>query len=287
MEPRDRHSRAPIVAAFSPQSAAREPVEFGVAASRVTGAPLIVAVVRHGGPVVRHVAGAVSEGDDERTLEHLRLGLDREGLRDVEIREFEDRTATRGLARALDELAPELIVLGSTRRGAVGSALVGTIAERVIRSSSCPVAVVPNGYERPDAGVQVIGAAFAPTPEGREALHVAAGLAGAGGVRLRAITVLDRGHAAESLDVRAAIAELAPKADVDVLAGDPAGGLVAASQALDLLVMGSRGRGPKRAVVLGSVSRRVADRSACPVLIVPRGVVATTVTAIDHAAAVP
>ena len=35
--------------------------------------------------------------------------------------------------------------------------------------------------------------------------------------------------------------------------------------------MGSRGLGPKRAVLLGSVSRRVAERSACPVVILPRG----------------
>jgi nucleotide-binding universal stress UspA family protein len=300
METHDSHSRAPIVAAFSPQTAAREPVEFGVAASRVTGAPLIVAAVRHSGPVVRSVAGEVSEGDDDRTLEHLRLGLERRGLRDVEIRVFEDRTAARGLARALDELAPELIVLGSTRRGATGSALVGSTAERVIHASSCPVAVVPNGYESPESGVQVIGAAFSPTPEGREALHMAAGLARSGGARLRAITVLDREHAAEQSAglmasqhhdtaasegeagrrrlgaegaLRDAIAELAGDldVDVDVLVNDAADGLVAASQGVDLLVMGSRGLGPKKAVVLGSVSRKVVDRSACPVLVLPRG----------------
>ena len=35
--------------------------------------------------------------------------------------------------------------------------------------------------------------------------------------------------------------------------------------------MGSRGLGPRRAVVLGSVSRRVVDRAACPVVVIPRG----------------
>jgi nucleotide-binding universal stress UspA family protein len=300
MVTRDSSSRAPIVAAFSPQSAAREPIEFGVAASRITGAPLVVVAVRHGGPLVNQLAGPVSEGDDARTLEHLRQGLDRRGLRDVEVRILDDNTAARGLARAVDELEPELIVLGSTQRGPKGSALLGTTAERVIHSSSCPVVVVPNGYERPDEGVQVIGAAFTPTPEGREAVHVALSLARAGRVRLRAITVLDPKHVkAQSpppsarqrrdttlhetgvaryqveaeAELRDAIAEFGPdgEADIDILVNDPADGLIAASRNVDLLVMGSRGLGPKRAIVLGSVSRKVADRSACPVLIVPRG----------------
>jgi hypothetical protein len=38
-----------------------------------------------------------------------------------------------------------------------------------------------------------------------------------------------------------------------------------------MLVMGARARGPKRSVVLGSVSRAVAAGAACPVLILPRG----------------
>lgn len=47
-------------------------------------------------------------------------------------------------------------------------------------------------------------------------------------------------------------------------------GIVAASENLDLLVMGSRAYGPVRAVMLG-VSRQVIARAASPVLILPRG----------------
>jgi nucleotide-binding universal stress UspA family protein len=306
METQDPQSRSPIVAAFSPGTAAREPLEFGLAASRVTGAPLVIVAVRHGGPVMHQRAGGeVAEGDEDRTIEHLRTGLGRRGLHDVEVRVFEDNTAARGLARAVDELDPELIVLGSTRRGKVGSALLGTTAERVIHSSSCPVAVVPNGYEKPAEGVQTIGAAYSDTEEGHEALHAAASLARAGGVKLRAITVLDPDHAAAEYEgrmaeqhhdaapeqgeaargrmareqqVRDAVAAVAGDldAEVDILVNEPADGLVAASEQVDLLVMGSRGLGPKRAVVLGSVSRKVVDRAACPVLVLPRGASAKT-----------
>jgi nucleotide-binding universal stress UspA family protein len=304
METQDRHSRAPIVAAFSPDTAAREPLEFGHAASQVTGAPLVIVTVKSGGPVMHRMAGGeVPDADVDRTIEHLRQGLMRRGLHDVEVRIFEDNTAARGLARALDELNPELIVVGSTRRGNVGSVLLGTTAERLIHASSCPVAVVPNGYERPEAGVQVVGAAYTPTPEGREALHAAATLARARGAKVRAILVVDPDHAHEGSgglmaaqhrdtapaeteaargrlaaddDLRAAIAELADGVDVeaDVLVNEPADGLVAASENVDLLIMGSRGLGPKRAVLLGSVSRKVVDRAACPVLVLPRGATA-------------
>ena len=304
METKDPKSRSPIVAAFSPDSAAREPLEFGLAASRVTGAPLVIVTVRHGGPLIHSRGGDVSEGDDDRTIEHLREGLRRRGLRDVEVLVFEDQTAARGLARAVDELDPELIVVGSTRRGAAGSALLGTTAERLIHSSSCPVAVIPNGYETPEGGVRLIGAAYSSSDEGREALHAAASLARAGGAKLRAITVLDPEHASEGEgrmaeqhdelspgadeaargrlgrehDLHDAVAALGDGLDVevDILVNEPADGLVAASEQVDLLVMGSRGLGPKRAVVLGSVSRKVVDRAACPVLVLPRGASAKT-----------
>jgi nucleotide-binding universal stress UspA family protein len=304
METQDPQSRSPIVAAFSPGTAAREPLEFGLAASRVTGAPLVIVAVRHGGPLMNSRVGEVEEGDEDRTIEHLRTGLGRRGLHDVEVRVFEDHTAARGLARAVDELDPELIVLGSTRRGKAGAALLGSTAERVIHSSSCPVAVVPNGYTKPEGGVKLIGAAYSPTDEGREALHAAASLARAAGVKLRAITVLDREHASEGEgrmaeahdelspavdeaargrlghehDLREAVAQVAGDldAEVDILVNEPADGLVAASEQVDLLVMGSRGLGPKRAVVLGSVSRKVVDRAACPVLVLPRGASAKT-----------
>jgi len=50
-----------------------------------------------------------------------------------------------------------------------------------------------------------------------------------------------------------------------------ADGLLAAARHVDLLVMGSRGRGPLRAAILGSVSHSVSRQAPCPVVILPRG----------------
>ena len=161
------------------------------------------------------------------------------------------------------------------------------------------VTVIPEDYEPPAAGLQTIGAAYAPTPEGREALRVAAALARASSARLRAIEVLDPKHAAEQspgllatstttgtpLRTRPRAHRLTKEAElqealdavsegleseIDVLFNDPADGLLAAARHVDLLVMGSRGRGPVRAAILGSVSHSVAKEAPCPVLILPR-----------------
>ena len=59
---------------------------------------------------------------------------------------------------------------------------------------------------------------------------------------------------------------------VDAFLEDPAESLIRVSENLDLLVCGSRGYGPLRAVLLGGVSRRVAAEAQCPVIVLPRGV---------------
>src|SRR4051794_39102941 len=106
--------RPPILAAFSVESAGREPVEFGLAASRVTGAPLIIVAVAQGN-IATHFALQAStdapHGAHAEALQHLRNELRNRGVHDVDIRIFEDRNPARGLAHAMDELEPELIVL--------------------------------------------------------------------------------------------------------------------------------------------------------------------------------
>src|SRR5918998_1197280 len=212
---------APVIAAFSPSISSRDPLNFAIAASEVTRAPLIVVHVRIGGPVVSAIGAGVDDsmGDDARGLEHLRVDLARQKV-PVSIEVVDSRTVFGGLRRAIEKHRPQLVVLGSSTRSAMGSVLMGGTAEKIVHEAACPVAVVPVGYKRPDQGVQLVGD-----------LH----------------------------------------AEFDVLAGDPGDALIGASRHVDLLVMGARGRGARRAAVLGSVSRKVAGGAACPLLILPRG----------------
>jgi nucleotide-binding universal stress UspA family protein len=60
--------------------------------------------------------------------------------------------------------------------------------------------------------------------------------------------------------------------ETDAFIGHPAEELVHMSEFVDLMVVGSRGYGPRRAVLLGSVSRHLMNEAACPVIVLPRGV---------------
>jgi nucleotide-binding universal stress UspA family protein len=51
-----------------------------------------------------------------------------------------------------------------------------------------------------------------------------------------------------------------------------------------VLVVGSRGYGPLRAVLLGSVSRRLMTEAHCPVIVVPRGVEAALEALLEESA---
>jgi nucleotide-binding universal stress UspA family protein len=85
--------------------------------------------------------------------------------------------------------------------------------------------------------------------------------------------------------LRAAVAELGDDVatEADAFVGDAAEILIELSEQLDLLVCGSRGYGPLRAVVLGSVSRRVAGDARCPVIVLPRGATTPLEELVAHA----
>src|SRR5262249_18260297 len=93
--------RAPILAAFSPKAAGIAPVESALAASHVTGAPIVVVAVSHGDAPVQDVDDADGRPHSVKQLEQE---LAARGVEDVEIRIVDDHTPARGLARAIDEL---------------------------------------------------------------------------------------------------------------------------------------------------------------------------------------
>ena len=52
--------------------------------------------------------------------------------------------------------------------------------------------------------------------------------------------------------------------------GRPADRLIALTETVDLMVVGSRGYGPLKAVLLGGVSGQLIRSAACPVIVIPR-----------------
>jgi nucleotide-binding universal stress UspA family protein len=81
-----------------------------------------------------------------------------------------------------------------------------------------------------------------------------------------------RRHQGEELDRAVSAVDDQLEATAALLDGDVAEVLAHEARELDLLVLGSRGYGPVRAVLLGSVSSAVVRSIERPVVIVPRGV---------------
>jgi nucleotide-binding universal stress UspA family protein len=185
----------------------------------------------------------------------------------------------------------QLIVVGSAHRGRIGRVLAGDVTAGTLHGAPCPVLVAPAGYARHGGGLDTIGVGFDGSPESRAALELAHELAKAAGARLRVIDVVvppDPGgsfpayrpdweeHARirrEEAEARLGevLAELGDMATGDVAFGRPARELAYEANHLDLLVMGSRGYGPVRRLMLGSTSGRLVHEAPCPVLVLARG----------------
>jgi nucleotide-binding universal stress UspA family protein len=181
----------------------------------------------------------------------------------------------RGLHQLGLDCDADLLVVGSSSRGPVRRVLVGDDARGTITGASCPVAVAPHGYVEQTYEIENVGVAYDGGAEAEAALAVARQFAAAHGARLAALTVVSP-VAGAMPDVptlqRAARDSLRQLEGVEgrVAVGTPAGELVAFGEELDLLVVGSRGRGPLRRLILGSTSVQLAREARCPLLIVPR-----------------
>jgi nucleotide-binding universal stress UspA family protein len=300
----------PILVGYDPAAGDRAALEFGIAAAEFTGAPLIVGAV-HASPAALGPAGegAVEEqlaDGPEDSLDHLGKELRRQGI-SVECRALPGFSAARALHEAAEELGAGLLVLGSTDRGALGRVLPGSTGQRLMHGAPCPVAVVPRSWER-GGGLKTIGVAYIDTPEGHRALDDGVALARRSGAKLRVLhAAKPRGlsgtfgggnpttpattyeELASAVRVRAERAveeatagQTGVDVEADVSVGDPGAFLIAASENVDLLVCGSRGYGPARAVLLGGVSRRVATEAHCPVIVLARGAEAGLEALVDE-----
>jgi nucleotide-binding universal stress UspA family protein len=109
----------------------------------------------------------------------------------------------------------------------------------------------------------------------------ARGLADALGAELVAVHVVasaDQDGDQIVASVRSRLGGTGAAPDIRLLEGSPADALIetAEREGAEMLVVGSRGRGSLRSAVLGSVSRELAARAPCPVVVVPSGEPAET-----------
>jgi nucleotide-binding universal stress UspA family protein len=196
-----------------------------------------------------------------------------------------DESPARALQTAADDEKAEMIVIGSTHRGPLGRVLAGSVGQRLLHGAPCPVAVAPRGYSADEHGpIERIAVGYNGQPECDLALAEALEVAKRTGAALRVVTVSPAFYAlhgppiASAKDVYRArlrrALDMAGDTDVEVEGvirdGDAGAELVHQSAEVDLLVMGSRGYGPIRHVLLGGASSFVIREAHCPVLVVPR-----------------
>jgi nucleotide-binding universal stress UspA family protein len=184
----------------------------------------------------------------------------------------------------------DLLVVGSRGRGGMRSALLGSVALHCVSHAPCPVLVVhegaPTSQPRVVVGVDgsegsraVVGAAL------DEAVRVGADAeviacyeppdywSDLDTVVPPAVVKMRDGLLRQTEElVRGIVAERAedpavPAVRIDVVEGAAGDVLVERSRDAALLVVGSRGRGAVRGLVLGSVSLHCAMHAAVPVLV--------------------
>lgn len=258
--------------------------------TRVVAAPagaevLAVSVIPYGPlPVDFEALEADAAAEAEPLFEEARERL--AGL-EVETRGFGGGSPAGVMTDLAEQEEVDLIVVGSPHRGAVGRALIGSVAEGILHGAPCAALVAPRGYAAEERDpFRRIAVAYDGTPEAKAALRAAEALALETNAAIHVLTVVappvavpgvggyvpveppepDKilTEAVNSVDGRLA-------ADSRRLDGPPARILAKACEGnIDLLVAGSRGYGPVMRVLIGSVSTQLIHLAPCPVMVVPR-----------------
>lgn len=231
--------------------------------------------------------------DTQRALEGCRFVTGVEAT----LRAVPDSSPARALQEVAEEVRADLIVVGSAHHGAFGRLLLGDVGRGVLNHAPCPVAIAPKRLRL--VPLTTVGVGYDGTPEAAAALELAARIAGEHHARLVVLTVWETpvrpadhtGGVATSVDLAgvtvaaretaqarldAVLADLPAGTEGRLLHGVPATALAEAAGTLDLLVVGSRGWGTVRRVVLGSTADRLAHSAPCPLVVVPRPVTAGT-----------
>jgi len=257
-----------------------------VLAEALDASAMVVAVIPYGPLPVPY---EVLEGEEAERA-HPLLEEAHKLLGDVEVKA---RTFGGGsTAGVINDLAEregvETIVVGSPHRGPIGRALIGSVADGLLHGAPCEVTVATRGYAEEEHGpFRTIAVAYDDTPESKVALKRAEEIARACRATILIFTVaappaIVPGAAGYTPAIPPQAGSIVTRAVKSVsedlaatgraLAGVPAGAIADACEeaGADLLVAGSRGYGPVRRVLLGSVSTQLVHRAPCPVLVVPR-----------------
>lgn len=278
-----------LLVGFDGSAGGRDALELARVLATETEGSVVIATVLFGGSLPLESARLEQDEDAEAgsLFEEARAALP--GI-ELETRAYGGGSPAAILTRlAEDEKESfDAIIVGSPHRGPVGRVLIGSVARNLLNGGPREVFVAPKGYgDEEHAPFRTIAVGYDGGPEAKEALRRAESLARLSNARLRLITAVSMpayvpgavGYTPTPIPPDAddlqhdAIESIDPGLGVERRRSDGGAADVLVRECeddVDLLVLGSRGYGPLARVLLGSVSRRVAQDAPCPVLVVPR-----------------
>jgi nucleotide-binding universal stress UspA family protein len=272
-------------------------VRSGLAVARAAGAraflvhaaqlePLLVSYEVGAGPLLE--LEQIAQGEEELRRQIERLGA---GGPDLAGSKVQIGAPHRILIETAQEIGADLIVVGATGSGPFAAELLGSTADRVLRKASCPVLIVRG--ELPVPPRRVLAPVDLSTLSGdsfRCGLQMLAQLAGSAEIQVRAVHALSlldalafrqrTGTSVEQAAQHAAArlqrfvlenrSDLPFAVEATVLPGEPRFEILreVEEHPVDLLILGTHGRGGMDRLVLGSVASTVARKAPCSVLVI-------------------
>jgi nucleotide-binding universal stress UspA family protein len=196
-----------------------------------------------------------------------------------------DPSVGPGLHCMAEQVAADLLVVGSSHRGLLGRVFVGDQTLHALNGAPCAIAVAPRGYTSSANHFGMIGVGYDGSGDSELALDAGRKLAAASGARIKALLVASlesipagRPIPAHWPDVVVSLLDdgrrrldAIREVDGSVAYGWAGEELAWLGREVDLLIVGSRGYGPIGRLFHGSTSNYLARHAHCPLLVLPRG----------------
>lgn len=184
-----------------------------------------------------------------------------------------DSTPVEGILKTARETGADLLVMGTHGRSGFNRFLLGSVAERILRESTIPIATVrsPAGTLAEPRPIQRILCPVNDSPAARHSLQVAAHLASTIHAELTVLHVVEGHQSGKRPEICAWLPEgerQSCKVQEIVESGDAAERILdtALKSSADLLVIGAQHRRFADATVMGTTTVRVVRHSPMPVL---------------------
>jgi nucleotide-binding universal stress UspA family protein len=239
----------------------------------------------HGGELRPTRAGAKGMVRGEREASEKLLEAERAAA-DVSAELISVAAASpgRGLHLQAEDQGADLIVVGSCSHGALGRVMLGDDTRAALNGAPCAVAIATAGYAEHPVPFARVGVAYDGSPESEAALTVAGQLAAPTRATVHALEVIPiQTYAYTGLvppDIGESIDAVLSEADnrmkqLPGVEGEVSYGLIGEELAafgdrVDILVVGSRGYGPMKRLMVGSTSDYLQRHARCSLVVLPR-----------------